>query len=84
MLLLNPDDEEHRLMLSRIYLHHGVNLDEVRRIILLSRTYSILIKGNLFEIESEKEAIRGMPGLYALVRMARTNSRAVSNRLLFA
>lgn len=29
-MLLHPDDEEHRLMLSRIYLHHGVNLDEVR------------------------------------------------------
>ena len=29
MLLLNPDDEENRLMLSRIYLHHAINLDEV-------------------------------------------------------
>jgi len=29
MLLLRPDDEEHLLMLSQIYLHYGVNLDEV-------------------------------------------------------
>ena len=42
MLLLSPDNEEYLLMLSQIYLHYGVNLDEVTQRITRSLLHVVL------------------------------------------
>ena len=43
MILLAPKDDENRLLLSKIYLHQGINLEEVECCfvshVLASRTF---------------------------------------------